>query len=57
MSVNSAWLIILLGIASTTQIQMALGKIYDCRFVPSEIKLPILNSILGSGWDVRSGMW
>ena len=34
-----------------------LGKIYDYKFVPSEIKLPILNSILRSGWDVRYGMW
>ena len=33
------------------------GKIYDYKFVPSEIKLPILNSILRSGWDVRYGMW
>ncbi|NIV28865.1 MAG: hypothetical protein GWN58_04915 [Anaerolineae bacterium] len=33
------------------------GKIYDYRFVPSEIKLPILNSILRSGWDVQYGMW
>ena len=34
-----------------------LGKIYDYKFVPSEIKLPILNSILRSGWDVRFGIW
>ena len=34
-----------------------LGKIYDYKFVPSEIKLPILNSILRSGWDVRYGLW
>ena len=33
------------------------GKIYDYTFVPSEIKLPILNSILRSGWDVQYGMW
>ena len=33
------------------------GKIYDYKFVPSEIKLPILNSILRSGWDVQYGMW
>ena len=33
------------------------GKIYDYKFVPAEIKLPILNSILRSGWDVRYGMW
>ena len=57
MSANNAWLIVLLGIASTTQTHMAPGKICDYRFVPSEIKLPILNSILRSGWDVRYGMW
>ena len=57
MSANNAWLIVLLGIASTTQTHMAPGKIYDYRFVPSEIKLPILNSILRSGWKVRYGMW
>lgn len=34
-----------------------LGKVYDYKFVPSEIKLPILNSILRSGWDVRYGIW
>jgi hypothetical protein len=33
------------------------GKVYDYTFVPSEIKLPILNSILRSGWDVQYGMW
>jgi hypothetical protein len=33
------------------------GKIYDYKFVPSEIKLPILSSILRSGWDVQYGMW
>ena len=34
-----------------------LGKIYDYKFVPSEIKLPILNSILRRGWDVQYGLW
>jgi hypothetical protein len=33
------------------------GKIYDYRFVPQEIKMPIMNSILRRGWDVRFGMW
>ncbi len=27
------------------------------EFTPAEIKLPILNSILRSGWDVRYGIW
>jgi hypothetical protein len=34
-----------------------LGKIYDYKFVPQEIKMPILNSILRSGWDARFGIW
>jgi uncharacterized membrane protein YhaH (DUF805 family) len=33
------------------------GKIYDYRFVPQEIKNPILNTILRAGWDVRFGIW
>jgi hypothetical protein len=34
-----------------------LGTVYDYRFVSSEIKLPVMNSVLRSGWDVRFGMW
>jgi len=34
-----------------------LGKVYDYKFVPQEIKMPILNSILRSGWDVRFGIF
>jgi hypothetical protein len=26
-------------------------------FVPTEIKLPVLNTILRSGWDVSCGLW
>ncbi|MBD3360262.1 hypothetical protein GF366_00500 [Candidatus Peregrinibacteria bacterium] len=33
------------------------GKIYDYKFVPAEIKTPILNEILKSGWDVRFALW
>lgn len=33
------------------------GKIYDYRFVPQEIKNPVLNTILRAGWDVRFGIW
>jgi len=29
-----------------------LGKIYDYKFSPSEIKNPVMNEILKSGWDV-----
>jgi uncharacterized membrane protein YhaH (DUF805 family) len=32
------------------------GKIYDYKFVPGEIKNPILNSILRAGWDARFGI-
>lgn len=34
-----------------------LGKVYDYRFVPQEIKMPIMNTILQNGWDVRFGIW
>ncbi len=34
-----------------------LGKIYDYRFVTSEIKNPVMNTILRNGWDVRFAMW
>jgi hypothetical protein len=34
-----------------------LGKVYDYKFVPQEIKMPIMNSALRSGWDVRFGIW
>jgi hypothetical protein len=41
------------GIAESFQ----LGTVYDYRFVPKEIKVPIMNSILRSGWDLRFGIW
>lgn len=31
----------------------SLGKIYDYKFTPSEIKTPVMNTILKSGWNVR----
>lgn len=34
-----------------------LGKIYDYKFSTSEIKYPIMNTILRHGWDVRFGLW
>jgi hypothetical protein len=34
-----------------------LGKIYEFKFSPQEIKSPVMNTILQSGWDVRFGMW
>jgi len=33
------------------------GKIYDYRFTPQEIKNPVMNTILRNGWAVRFGMW
>jgi len=33
------------------------GRVYAYSFDPSEIKNPIMNSILRSGWDVRFGLW
>jgi hypothetical protein len=35
----------------------SLGKIYDYKFQPSEIRTPVLNTILKSGWDARLGIW
>lgn len=34
-----------------------LGKVYDYKFVPREIKNPVLNTILRSGWNVRFALW
>jgi len=34
-----------------------LGKIYDFKFSPSEIRNPVANTILNSGWSIRLGMW
>ena len=35
----------------------SLGKIYDYKFSNQEIKNPVMNTILRSGWDVRFGFW
>jgi hypothetical protein len=34
-----------------------LGEIYDYEFAPQEIKTPVIDAILRSGWDVRFGIW
>jgi hypothetical protein len=34
-----------------------LGQVYDYKFSPQEIKNPVMNSILRSGWSVRFGIW
>lgn len=33
------------------------GVVYEYKFVPAEIKTPVMNTILKSGWDVRFGIW
>jgi hypothetical protein len=33
------------------------GMVYDFKFLPDEIKTPVMNTILRSGWDVRFGIW
>ena len=33
------------------------GVVFDYKFVPAEIKTPVMNTILRSGWDVRFGIW
>ena len=45
------------GIAYGIKDGFELGKIYDYKFTTSEIKDPVMNTILGSGWQVRFGMW
>ncbi len=35
----------------------SIGKIYDYKFIPAEIKNPVINEILRSGWSVRFAMW
>jgi hypothetical protein len=34
-----------------------LGKVYEYKFVTSEIKSPVMNTILRSGWAVRFGIF
>lgn len=34
-----------------------LGKVYDYKFSPQEIKNPVMNSLLRNGWAVRFGIW
>lgn len=34
-----------------------LGKIYDYRFTPGEIKTPVMNTILKRGWNVRFALY
>jgi hypothetical protein len=34
------------------------GKVaYDLEFVPTEIKTPVMNTLMRSGWSVRFGIW
>jgi len=35
----------------------SLGKIYDYKFVPGEIKSPVMNTLLRAGWDVRFALF
>ena len=34
-----------------------IGKVYDYKFVPQEIKNPVLNTIVRHGWGARFGIW
>jgi hypothetical protein len=34
-----------------------LSVVFDYKFVPAEIKTPVMNTLLRSGWDVRFGIW
>ena len=33
------------------------GKVQDYEFQPTELKTPVVNTILTHGWDVRYGYW
>jgi hypothetical protein len=33
------------------------GVVYEFTFEPAELKSPVMNTILRSGWDVRFGIW
>lgn len=33
------------------------GEVVDYEFTPSEIKTPVMNTILTHGWDVRYSLW
>lgn len=33
------------------------GQVYDFKFNPSEIKTPVMNTILKNGWNVRFGIF
>lgn len=35
----------------------SLGKVYDFKFNPSEIKTPVMNTVLKNGWNVRFGIF
>ncbi len=45
------------GIAYGIKENFRPGKAYDYRFTTSEIKDPVMNTILNSGWSIRFGMW
>lgn len=45
------------GAAWGIQENFGVGEIYNYEFTNSEIKNPVLNTILRYGWDVRMGMW
>jgi hypothetical protein len=35
----------------------SVGKVYDYKFTTQQIKQPVVNTLLQSGWDVRFAMW
>lgn len=34
----------------------SIGKVYDFKFNPAEVKGPVMNTILNNGWNVRFGI-
>jgi hypothetical protein len=45
------------GVAWGIRENFAPGKLYDYTFTPSLVKNPVINTILRSGWDVRSAIF
>lgn len=46
-----------LGKAWGIRENFTLGKIYDFKFVPEEIKNPVMNTLLRCGWNVRFALF
>jgi hypothetical protein len=46
-----------IGVQYGIRENFTLGEVYDYTFSNDEIKTPVMNTILQSGWNVRMAMW